>query len=80
MPANALALSVLFVLVLTAAAARVAVGPIAGVAGKGGAYALAKIGSRRASWPSGWNWRAATCGPATSHTRRRPRVMVANGA
>ena len=45
MSANAVAVSVLFVLVLTAVAARVAVGPIAGVAGKDGAYALAKIGS-----------------------------------
>ena len=45
MSANALIVSVLVVLVLAAAAARVVIGPIAGVAGKDGAYALAKIGS-----------------------------------
>lgn len=45
MSANTLAVSVLVTLVLAAAAARVVIGPIAGVAGKDGAYALAKIGS-----------------------------------
>jgi hypothetical protein len=44
MSANALTVSVLVVLVLAAAAIRVVIGPIAGVAGKDGAYALAKIG------------------------------------
>lgn len=45
MSANALIISMLVVLVLAAAAARVVIGPIAGVAGKDGPYALAKIGS-----------------------------------
>ena len=45
MSANALIVSVLVVLVLAAAAARVVIGPIAGVAGEDGAYALAKIGA-----------------------------------
>ena len=43
MSANTLIVSVLVVLVLVAAAARVVIGPIAG--GKYNAYALAKIGS-----------------------------------
>ena len=45
MSANALIVSVFVVLVLAAAAARVVIGPIAGVAGKDSAYALAKIGA-----------------------------------
>jgi hypothetical protein len=45
MSANALAITVLFTLVLTAGAVRVAIGPIAGVAGADGSYTLAKIGS-----------------------------------
>ena len=45
MSANALIVSVLVVLVLVAAAARVVIGPIAGVAGKDGLYAVAKIGA-----------------------------------
>ena len=45
MSANALVVSMLVALVLAAAAARVVIGPIAGVAGKDGSYALAKIGS-----------------------------------
>jgi hypothetical protein len=45
MSTNAQIVTVFFVLVLVAAAARVVIGPIAGVAGKDGAYALAKIGA-----------------------------------
>ena len=45
MSANALIVSVFVVLVLVAAAARLVIGPIAGVGGKDGAYALAKIGA-----------------------------------
>ena len=43
MSANTLIVSVLVVLVLVAAAARVVIGPIAG--GKDGLYAVAKIGA-----------------------------------
>ena len=45
MSANAQIVTVFVVLILVAAAARVVIGPIAGVAGKDGAYALAKIGA-----------------------------------
>jgi len=45
MSANAQIVTVFVALVLVAAAARVVIGPIAGVAGKDGVYALAKIGA-----------------------------------